>query len=169
MVETPACSVVATPLRSTEIAVAFPLARLMMPALDLPAWERLARPLVDDERVLKVRNEAGYICALCTFHVEEDEIGRKLVVDRAIVLEMVDRRETAGALSAGLDAAAHRLSCVAVHTRLAAEQEGLFEGLREAGHEPRMTLLCKPLGRCPALSAPRAVCQPTRCFEPRSG
>src|SRR4051794_20790172 len=82
---------------------------LMIRGLDLPKWRRLAGRLVTDGRVLKVNDERGYIRALSIFHTEEDEVGRKLVVDHGIALEMIARGEVGRALVAGLEEEARKL------------------------------------------------------------
>lgn len=137
------------PLQRSEISTAFPLARLLAPALGLPAWQHFARELTGggaqaDHGVLTAEGEGGYLCGLVIYRVIHDlRHGRVLTADHVIALDMVDRNPVAAAVLAALETLSSALGCDALHTSLEAPQKGLRAVWESAGHHTEKTLLCK--------------------------
>jgi hypothetical protein len=131
-----------------ETDQAYPVARLMLPELSLDGWRGLARR----RDVLRVRNGNGYIVALGICRIQKN----KLLVERAIALDLMDSRNAADALVAATEAFARERHCTAVHARLA--DPALQERFEAAGHERKVVLTCKPLD-CPMVQR----CHPETC------
>ena len=137
------------PLQPSELSSAFPLARLLVPALGLPTWQRFAREMTSggaqaDRGILTAEGEGGYLCGLVIYRVIHDlRHGRVLTADHVIAFDMVDRNPVAAAVLAALEDLCTALGCDALHTSLEAPQEGLKAVWENAGHHTEKTLLCK--------------------------
>jgi len=142
-------SVIVRPLDRKEIATAFPLVRLLAPALDLAGWQRFAGAILDgaptEERgILAGVGEGGYLCGLLVFRVVHDlRHGRVLTADHVLALDIVARKPVAAALLAALEELSEALGCDALHTGFDTPQESLKAVWEGAGHQIERTLLCK--------------------------
>jgi hypothetical protein len=137
-------------LQPGQIALAYPLARCLIPTLEPAEWERLAKPLVgtgdaEDRGILAARNAAGYLCGLCFYAVDRGAAGARLLADHFVAFDVTDRAPVAAALLEAVDAVAARLGCAAIHTSIAASQEKLLDRFRRSGYAPQSVLLCKSL------------------------
>ena len=143
-------SVTVRPLDRQEIAAAYPLARMLAPALDLAAWQRFAGEILNgaptEERgILAAVGEGGYLCGLLIYRVVHDlRHGRALTADHVLALDIVDRKPVAAALLSALEELSEALGCDALHTGFDTPQESLKAVWEGAGHRKERTLLCKP-------------------------
>jgi len=97
------------PLESSQIGQVFPLAREVLPDLELAGWRRYASTLVAKEDgaqrgILAVRNNAGYFCGLAIYHLVPADAGALLVADHFIVFDLLGRTEVSDVLLTRLDA-----------------------------------------------------------------
>jgi len=142
-------SVAVRRLDRKEIDAAYPLARMLAPALDLSAWQRFAGAILDgaptEERgILAAIGEGGYLCGLLIYRVVHDlRHGRALTADHVLALDIVDRKPVAAALLAALEDLSESLGCDALHTGFDTPQESLKAVWEGAGHQIERTLLCK--------------------------
>jgi len=145
----PRRSVTVRSLDRKEIAAAYPLARMLVPALDLAAWQRFAGAILEgastEERgILAATGEGGYLCGLLVYRVVHDlRHGRVLTADHVLALDIVDRKPVAAALLAALEQLCEALGCDALHTGFDTPQESLKAVWEGAGHQIERTLLCK--------------------------
>jgi hypothetical protein len=138
------------PLESSQLGQVFPLAREVLPDLDLAGWRRYASALIakDDDAqrgILAVRNNAGYFCGLAIYHLVPANAGALLVADHFVVFDLLGRTEVSDVLLTGLDALARHLGCAAVETSLATPRDRLVKRFRAAGHNPKSMLMSKRL------------------------
>ena len=126
----------AAPLAPADVPQAFPLARALMPQLDLTAWLEFARRRAGKPAargIVAVRDDRGYFHGLFSYEVRHAlGEGATLEVDVAIAMELLDRSGPAAVLLDEIDVLAARLGCAAVQVRLRPDQRRLrrwFEAL----------------------------------------
>ena len=146
----------AAPLALADVLQAFPLARALLPQLELETWRdfarrRLGRPAT--RGIVAVRDERGYFYALFSYEVRHAlGDGATLEVGLAIAMEMIDRSGPAAVLLREIDTLAARLRCAAVHVHLRPDQRRLRRWLESSGHSVRSVVMVKALGDAPPLS-----------------
>ena len=135
-----------------QIRSVYPLIREAVPTLDLPSWLRFARQLTGSRRVgqcgiIVARREGrAFPCGLFCYRVEEDLIlGRTLVADHFVAVDLLDPGAVVAALVEELDGLAKRLGCQAVRSVVHGGASDIADELRAAGHQPEGALLLKEL------------------------
>ncbi|HME24437.1 MAG TPA: hypothetical protein VKI44_24410 [Acetobacteraceae bacterium] len=135
----------------------YPLVREAFPTLDLAAWLRFARQLTAPRRgaqcgIVAARREGrAFPSGLFCYRVEDDlTLGKVLVADHFVAVDLLDPASVLAALVEELDSLAKRLGCRAVRSLVhggAPEVEG---GLYAAGHRLEgASLLLKQLLETP--------------------
>jgi hypothetical protein len=146
-------------LSQNQIRSVYPLVREAVPSLDLSAWLRFARQLTGARRgeqcgiVTARRFGRALPSGLFCYRVEHDlKLGRVLIADHFVAVDLLDPAAVLAALVQELDALARRLECQAVRSLVHGGVPDLDDGLFAAGHRPDdAALLLKTL-----LDAPRA-------------
>jgi len=144
-----------------QIRSVYPLVREAVPTLDLAGWLRFARQLIGARPtgqcgIIAARREGRtFPCGLFCYRVEHDlKLGRVLVADHFVAVDLLDPGAVLTALVEALDAVAKRLGCQAVRSLVHGGVPGLVNGLQAAGHEPDgCALLLKRLLDIPAASS----------------
>jgi len=137
------------PLDQAQVTAAYPLARLLVPNLDLETWRRFVAQIAaaspaEERGILIAVGEGGYLCGLVVYRIGHDlRHGRVLNADHVIGIDIVDRGSVAGALLAALEELSESLGCEAVQTGIDAPQESLEAVWLDAGHSIEKTLLTK--------------------------
>ncbi len=138
----------AVALRAEQAAQVFPLARALVPELDLPSWLAFARKRAGTSTsrgLIGMRDDDGYFHGLYGYEVRHDlSDGATLDVDLAIALELLDRAGAAALLLDEIDARARRLGCNAVHVHLKPHQRRLRRCFEGDGHSLQSVMLAKP-------------------------
>jgi hypothetical protein len=140
-------------LSREQIRSVYPLVREAFPTLDLSAWLRFARQLTGPRRggpcgIVAARREGrAFPCGLFCYRVDDDlKLGKVLVADHFVAVDLLDPAAVLVALVEELDNLAKRQGCQAVRSLVhggAPEVEG---GLYAAGHQPEgASLLLKKL------------------------
>lgn len=145
-------------LSRDQIRAVYPLVREAFPTLDLSGWLRFARQLTGSRRggqcgIVAARRESRvFPCGLFCYRVEHDlKLGRVLVADHFVAVDLLDPASVLAALVEELDGLAKRLGCQAVRSLVHGGTPDVEDGLQAAGHEPDgAALLLKRL-----LEAPR--------------
>jgi hypothetical protein len=147
-----------------QIRAVYPLVREAFPTLDLAAWLRFARQLTGARRgqcgIVAVRREGrAFPTGLFCYRVEQDlGLGRVLVADHFVALDLLDPGAVLAALVGELDSLAKGLGCQAVRSLVHGGAPEIEDGLHAAGHQPEgATLLLKRL-----LETPRRPTGPGR-------
>jgi hypothetical protein len=136
-------------LRPDQTALVFPLVRAAVSGVDLETWQGHVRSLGDGmpsrpSGTLGLRNEAGYVCGLLVFRVDQDlRHGRVLAISLFIALDLVNEEEAAGALLQAAEAKARELRCAAMHIRLDAAQKSLMHRFAAAGYRNEVHVFCR--------------------------
>lgn len=135
-----------------QIHAVYPLIREAVPTLDLPTWLRFARHLTGSRRVgqcgiIAARREGrSFPCGLFCYRVEDDlKLGKTLVADHFVAIDLLDPGAVVAALVEELDALAERLGCKAVRSVVHGGVPEVANELRAAGHQPEASLLLKEL------------------------
>jgi hypothetical protein len=109
-------------LSRAAILNAYPLVRLAVPTLDLPAWRRFARLALDRRRgtlagiLVAKRPARRHICGLVCYRREPDLIlGQVMQARNLIAIDILDTRSIVLALVSGLRALARANGCSSVH------------------------------------------------------
>lgn len=112
-------------LARNAIGDAFPMLHLVMPKLDLQAWQHFARFALDARRgrlagILVARRMARrHICGLVCYRIEADfSTGRILQARNLIGVDMLDTRPIISALLGKLGRVAQASGCAAVHVSI---------------------------------------------------
>lgn len=112
-------------LPAAEVALAFPLARALVPGLALPAWLAYAgslaagSDLAQPSGIVAARSPRGYIHGLFAWQVVRDlRHDRALATESVVALDAFDRGRTMAALLAAMERIAARENCGAIHAAL---------------------------------------------------
>lgn len=140
-------------LSKEQIRSVYPLVREAVPTLNLSAWLRFARQLTGSRRaaqcgIVVARREARlFPCGLFCYRVEDDlKLGKVLVADHFVALDLLDPAAVVAALVEELDRLGKRLGCQAVRSLVHGGARELEGGLYAAGHRPDgASLLLKKL------------------------
>jgi len=152
-------------LSRDQIRSLYPLVREAVPSLDLPTWLRFARQLTGPRRggqcgIIAARREGrAFPCGLFCYRVEEDlKLGRVLIADHFVAVDLLDPAGVLAALVEELDSLAKRLACHAVRSLVHGGTPHVEGGLYAAGHEPEdASLLLKKLLERPHAPARHAA------------
>jgi hypothetical protein len=152
-------------LSREQIAAVYPLIREAVPALSLTQWLRYARPLTGARRtgqsgiVVARREGRAYPCGMFCYRVDVDlALGKVLVADHFVAVDLLDPGAVVAALVDELDVLAHRLECRAVRSLVHGGVREVADSLDAAGHRPeRAALLLKQLPRTPKQEVHAAV------------
>jgi hypothetical protein len=144
-------------LSRDRIRAVYPLVREAVATLDLTTWLRFARQLTSTRRagqcgIVAVRREGrAYPCGLFCYRVEDDlKLGRVLIADHFVAVDLLDPAAVLVALVEELDGLAKRLGCLAVRSLVHGGARDLELGLHAAGHRPDgAALLLKKLLETP--------------------
>src|SRR5690242_21801474 len=108
-------------LARDQLPAVYPLVREAVPRLSLTAWLRFARPLTGPRRsgqcgIVTARREGrSFPCGLFCYRVDDDlTLGRVLVADHFVAVDLLDPGAVLAALVDDLDALARRLGCKGV-------------------------------------------------------
>jgi len=139
-------------LAPNQIRSVFPLIRQVVPTLDLAAWLRFARPLVNPRRaelggiVVARRPPRPFPSGLFCYRRESDlEHGKVLLAEYFVALDLLDPDAVLAALMAELDSLGRRFGCNAVRSVVHGSDPEVAGGLTAAGHQPEAALLLKPV------------------------
>jgi hypothetical protein len=138
-----------------RLSAVYPLVREAVPTLNLAGWLRYARPLSASRRgaqcgIVTARREGrSFPCGLFCYRVDEDlSLGRILVADHFVAIDLLDPGAVLDALVEELDGLARRLECKAVRSLVHGGTSGVADSLDAAGHRPDdASLLLKRLPR----------------------
>jgi hypothetical protein len=126
------------PLTPDKVAQVLPLARSLLPALELDAWSSFARRRIGgmpDSGIIGLQDRRGYFHGLLGYEVRNDLLGgRILAVDWATSMELFGNADAVALLARELDAMATRLGCAGIEIRLKPEQRRLRRWLEREGH-----------------------------------
>jgi hypothetical protein len=144
-------------LSRDQIRAVYPLVREAFPTLDLSGWLRFARQLTGPRRsgqcgIIAARREGrAFPCGLFCYRVETDlKLGRVLVADHFVAVDLLDPAAVLVALVDELDGLAKRLGCQAVRSLVHGGAPEVEDGLHAAGHRPEgASLLLKRLLETP--------------------
>ena len=130
-------------LSREQVAAVYPLVREAVPALSLASWLRYARPLTGPRRagqcgIITARREGrAFPCGLFCYRVDEDlALGRVLVADHFVAVDLLDPGAVLASLVEQLDVLAHRLDCKAVRSLVHGGAPDVADRLDAAGHRP---------------------------------
>jgi hypothetical protein len=112
-------------LSQKSIGEAFPLMHLVMPKLDLQAWQHFARFALDGRRgrlagiLIARRTARRHICGLVCYRLEADfSSGRVIQARNLIGIDILDPRPIISALISKLGRVAQDNGCAAVHVSI---------------------------------------------------
>jgi hypothetical protein len=138
------------PLSRDQVHTVFPLIREAIPGLSLSAWVRFARNATSRRRrdhagiVVARREQRNFPSGLFCYRVDPDPgLGRVLVAEHFVALDLLHPEEVLAALVQELDALGKRLDCKAV--RGIVHRPEVAGGLTKAGHAAVGSILGKPL------------------------
>ena len=141
-----------TTLAHEEARSVYPLIREVVPGLELAAWLRFARQLTQVRRanvggiVVARRTGRAFPCGLFCYRVDQDlELGRVLVAEHFVAVDLLDPPAVLAALVGELESLGRRFDCVAVRSVVHSANGAVAGGLSAAGPEPEGSLLFKPL------------------------
>jgi len=140
-------------LTKDDVDRAFALLRHALPGVTLEEWRGFAAShgstgpsTPPRDGVLIAQGDQGLILGIAIFRWLRDlKHGQIMQIDIFFVLDLLDRRQVAEALMAGLERHAARLGCRAVHITLEEGWDWLAETLRLRGHRVEGLTLCKRL------------------------
>ncbi len=137
-------------LAPDQIRSVFPLIRQVVPTLDLAAWLRFARPLVNPRRaeaggiVVARRPQRPFPSGLFCYRRESHlEHGKVLLAEHFVALDLLDPEAVLAALLAELDSLGRRFGCDVVRSVVHGSNPEVAGGLTAAGHLPEAALLLK--------------------------
>ena len=144
-------------LSREQIRSVYPLVREAFPTLGLSAWLRFARQLTGLRRggqcgIVAARREGrAFPSGLFCYRVEDDlKLGKVLVADHFVAVDLLDPASVLAALVEELDGLAKRLGCQAVRSLVHGGAPDVEGGLYAAGHRPEgASLLLKQLLETP--------------------
>jgi hypothetical protein len=127
-------------LSGNSIGEAFPLMHLVMPKLDLQAWQHFARFALDSRRgrlagiLIARRTARRHICGLVCYRLEADfSSGRFIQARNLIGIDILDPRPIISVLISKLARVAQANGCTAVHVSIP-------EGEVAASHLPDLLI-----------------------------
>lgn len=130
-------------LSREQLPAVYPLVREAVPALSLASWLRYARPLTGLRRagqcgIMAARREGrAFPCGLFCYRVDEDlTLGRVLVADHFVAVDLLDPGAVLAALVEQLDVLARGLGCKAVRSLVHGGAPDVADSLDAAGHRP---------------------------------
>lgn len=139
-------------LAPDQIRSVFPLIRQVVPTLDLAAWLRFARPLVNPRRaeaggiVVARRPPRPFPSGLFCYRQESDLThGKVLLAEHFVALDLLDPDAVLAALLAELDSLGRRFGCDVVRSVVHGSAPDVTGGLTAAGHQPEAALLYKTM------------------------
>jgi hypothetical protein len=143
-------SFIVEPLSRSQIRAVYPLIREAIPGLSLTAWLRFAqsttarRPNGQAGIIVARREQHDFPSGLFCYRVDPHPVlGKILVAEYFVALDLLHPDEVLAALVEGLDALGGRLGCKAVRSIVHhPEVEG---GLTQAGHATIGSILGKSL------------------------
>lgn len=153
-------SFTAVMLTADDIDQAFALVHALRPGVTLDRWRSFAMRLLNKRAsseygMMGIRDEGGYFGSLLVFRVEDTlDHRRVLTVLPIAALDFVNARAVMQAMLDAAEAAARRLGCAVIHTRVGREQVLLAEFLRGVGHQSEAQVLSTRVG--PQSETPRA-------------
>jgi hypothetical protein len=144
-------------LAPDQIRSVYPLIRQVVPTLDLPAWQRFARTVLNPRRpelggiVVATRPPRPFPCGLFCYRQEHDLTrGKILVAEHFVALDLLDPDHVLAALVNELESLARRFGCEAVRSVVHGSAPDVAGGLAAAGHQPETKLLLwKPMSSPP--------------------
>jgi hypothetical protein len=147
-------------LSRDQIRSVYPLIREAVPTLDLATWLRFARQLTGTRRagqcgIVAARREGrAFPCGLFCYRVERDlKLGKMLVADHFVAVDLLDPGAVLAALVEQLDTLAKQLGCQAVRSLVHGGAQPIVDDLYAAGHRPEgASLLLKKLLELPRQS-----------------
>ncbi len=144
------------PLTRDLIRAVYPLIREAIPGLSLSAWLRFAQAATGGRRgcqagiIVARRNSHDFPSGLFCYRVDLDpRLGKVLVAEHFVAVDLLHPEEVLAALVAELDALGNRLGCKAVHGIVHGadiERDLTQGGLTQAGHAAVGSILGKTLG-----------------------
>ena len=157
-------------LSRDDIRAVYPLVREAVPTLDLATWLRFARQLTGPRRgeqcgIVAARREGrAFPCGLFCYRVEDDlKLGKVLVADHFVAVDLLDPAAVVAALVEELDDLARRQGCKAVRSLVHGGVPDVVDSLDAAGHRLEdsslllKTLLEQPRGRARGCIGPAAT------------
>jgi len=127
------------PLSRDKIRAVYPLIREVIPGLSLTAWLRFAQSAIGSRRggqagvIVARRENHDFPNGLFCYRVDPDPaLGKILVAEHFVAVDLLHPEEVLGALVAELDALGQRLGCKAV--RSIVHKSDVEGGLSQAGH-----------------------------------
>jgi hypothetical protein len=141
---------IVAPLSRDQVHTVYPLIREAIPGLSLTAWLRFARNATSrrgkDQSgiVIARRQQRDFPSGLFCYRVDLDPgLGRVLVAEHFVALDLLHPDDVLAALVQELDALGKRLDCKAV--RGIVHRPEVAGGLTKAGHATIGSILGKPL------------------------
>jgi len=138
------------PLSRDQIRAVYPLIREAIPGLSLSAWLRFAQAATGARRggqsgIIVARREGhDFPNGLFCYRVDPDPaLGKLLVAEHFVAVDLLHPDEVLAALVAELDALGERLGCRAV--RSIVHGNDVEGGLAQAGHATMGSILGKAL------------------------
>jgi hypothetical protein len=139
------------PLARNQLRAVYPLIREVISGLSLTAWLRFAQSAMSARRggqagIIVARREGhDFPSGLFCYRVDPDPaLGKVLVAEHFVAVDLLHPDDVLGALVAELDALGERLGCKAVRSIVHAE--AIQGGLAQAGHATIGSILGKALG-----------------------
>ena len=161
-----------TTLAQDEARSVFPLIREAVPGLELAAWLRFARQLTLVRGVhiggivVARRTGRAFPNGLFCYRIDQDlELGRVLVAEHFVAVDLLDPPAVLAALVVELESLGRRFDCVAVRSVVHSADGAVAGGLSAAGHRPEGSLLFKPLSAV----APAPPVRPRSPTRPKAG
>jgi hypothetical protein len=139
-----------------QMRMVFPLAREVIPGLELKAWLSFARGITNLRRaaaggVVAVRRVRRPLpCGMFIYRREKDPAhGSILIAEHFVALDVLDSKPVVDALTSELDHLAHRLGCGAIRAIVLDQGSVVESGLRDAGLLARGATLWKQIPHAP--------------------
>ena len=143
-------SLIVEPLSRSQVRAVYPLIREAIPGLSLTAWLRFAQNAMGRHRngqsgiIVARREQRDFPSGLFCYRVEPDPVlGKVLVAEHFVALDLLHPDEVLAALVRELDALGEGLDCKAV--RSIVHRQDVAGGLTQAGHATIGSILGKPL------------------------
>jgi len=142
------------PLARDQVRAVYPLIREAIPGLSLTAWLRFAQSATSARRggqagiIVARRQGHEFPSGLFCYRVDPDpELGKILVAEHFVAVDLLHPDDVLAALVAELDALGERLGCKAV--RSIVHGDVVEGGLAQAGHANIGSILGKRLATVP--------------------
>jgi hypothetical protein len=145
-------AIIVQTLSRDQIRSVYPLIREVVPTLDLAGWVRFANRLANPRHaerggvMVARRDGRPYPCGMFCYRREQDlRLGRVLVADYFIALDILAPDVVLGALVTALDDLGARMECDSIRSVLHNGSPEIACGLAAAGHRPEGAMLSKRL------------------------